>query len=103
VPRVDLLAIDANANLVVIEIKRTTDGCHMELQAIRYAAMVSAMTFERAVQIHALPPLAEQRRIVAKVDQLMTLVDELETQLAASRATGAKLVDAIVSELAPAA
>ena len=52
--RIDLLAIDANANLVVIEIKRTTDGGHMELQAIRYAAMVSAMTFERAVQIHAI-------------------------------------------------
>jgi Domain of unknown function (DUF4268) len=51
--RIDLLAIDANANLVVIEIKRTTEGGHMELQAIRYAAMVSAMTFQRAVQIHA--------------------------------------------------
>jgi type I restriction enzyme S subunit len=50
-----------------------------------------------------LPPLAEQRRIVAKVDQLMTLLDQLETQLAASRATGANLVDAIVSELAAAA
>ena len=33
-----------------------------------------------------LPPLAEQRRIVAKVEQLMALVDALETQLAASRA-----------------
>src|SRR5262249_9436851 len=51
--RIDILAIDANANLVVIELKRTSDGGHMELQAIRYASMVSAMTFERAVQIHA--------------------------------------------------
>lgn len=47
----------------------------------------------------AVPPLAEQRRIVAKVDQLMALVDGLEAQLAASRMTGAKLLDAVVSEL----
>lgn len=44
-------------------------------------------------------PPAEQHRIVAKVDQLMALVDELEAQLAASRSTAAKLLDAIVSEL----
>jgi hypothetical protein len=51
--RIDLLAIDKNANLVVIELKRTTDGGHMELQAIRYASMVSTMTFSRAVNIHS--------------------------------------------------
>jgi hypothetical protein len=51
--RIDLLAVDKNANLVVIELKRTTDGGHMELQSIRYASMVSTMTFGRAVEIHA--------------------------------------------------
>ena len=46
-----------------------------------------------------IPPLAEQRRIVAKVDQLMALVDQLQTQLAASRATAEKLMEAVVAEL----
>ena len=46
-----------------------------------------------------IPPLAEQRRIVAKVDQLMSLVDKLETQLADSRATASNLLSAIVAEL----
>ena len=36
--RIDLLGLDRDATLVVIELKRTDDGGHMELQAIRYAA-----------------------------------------------------------------
>jgi hypothetical protein len=47
--RIDLLGLDRDANLVVIELKRTDDGGHMELQAVRYAAMVSAMTFDKVV------------------------------------------------------
>jgi type I restriction enzyme S subunit len=46
-----------------------------------------------------LPPLAEQHRIVAKVDQLMALVDELERQQAASREKASNLLDAIVHEM----
>lgn len=51
--RIDLLAIDSEANLVVIELKRTSDGGHMELQAVRYASMISTMTFDRAEAAHA--------------------------------------------------
>jgi Domain of unknown function (DUF4268) len=49
--RIDLLGVDQDANLVVIELKRTGDGGHMDLQALRYAAMVSTMTFEKAVEV----------------------------------------------------
>lgn len=51
--RIDLLCLDRDANLVVVELKRTEEGGHMELQALRYAAMISAMTFEQLVDTHA--------------------------------------------------
>lgn len=49
--RIDLLAIDKQANLVIIELKRTDTGDHMELQALRYASMISTMTFEHALDV----------------------------------------------------
>lgn len=45
------------------------------------------------------PPLAEQRRIVAKVDQLMTLVNALETQLTTAHTIAENLMEAVVAEL----
>lgn len=50
--RIDLLAIDTAGRLVVIELKRTEAGGHMDLQAIRYAAMVSSMTYEDVVKTY---------------------------------------------------
>ena len=39
------------------------------------------------------------RRIVTRVDQLMTLCDELEARLAQSQTDGAKLMEAVVGEM----
>ncbi|HSH58923.1 MAG TPA: hypothetical protein VK988_04630 [Acidimicrobiales bacterium] len=50
--RIDLLAVDRLGHLVVIELKRTEDGGHMDLQAVRYAAMVSAMRFDEVLSAH---------------------------------------------------
>jgi len=51
--RIDLLCLSKEAGLVVVEIKRTEDGGHMELQAIRYAAMVSSMTLDQVIHVYA--------------------------------------------------
>ncbi len=45
------------------------------------------------------PPLAEQHRIVARVDQLMAIVDGLEAQLAASLCLGRRILDVLGSEV----
>jgi type I restriction enzyme, S subunit len=49
-----------------------------------------------------LPPLAEQHRIVAKVDELMALCDRLEAQLTTARTESRRLLEAVLHEaLAP--
>ncbi|NOT01110.1 MAG: hypothetical protein HOP29_10825 [Phycisphaerales bacterium] len=72
--RIDLLGVDKDANLVVIELKRDDDGGHMELQAIRYAAMVSTMTFEKAVAARA----GFQRRHGMNEDAQQAILEHLD-------------------------
>ncbi|MGH7848509.1 MAG: DUF4268 domain-containing protein [Candidatus Binatia bacterium] len=51
--RIDLLGLDKQGKLVVIELKVVEGGDHMELQALRYAAMVSTMNFDQVVSTYA--------------------------------------------------
>jgi len=44
-----------------------------------------------------IPPLAEQHRIVAKVDELMALCEQLKTRLADAQITQVHLADAVVA------
>ena len=49
------------------------------------------------------PPLAEQHRIVATVEKLMALCDQLEASLTEAASTSRRLLDALLTEaLAPA-
>lgn len=43
-----------------------------------------------------LPPLAEQKRIVAKVDELMTLCDQLETSLTTGEQVRSRLLESVL-------
>ena len=45
-----------------------------------------------------IPPLNEQKRIVAKVDELMKLCDELEVQIRQSKEDSERLMQAVLQE-----
>ena len=47
----------------------------------------------------ALPPLAEQQRIVAKVDELLRWCDALEARLTAAQTTAEHLLDATLHQI----
>ena len=87
-PRYVCLAMNAAPTREAIEAMCATTAGNIGLSAGKL----------KTVEI-PLPPLAEQRRIVAKVDELMALVDALETQLATARSTAAQLLAAAVAEL----
>jgi type I restriction enzyme S subunit len=72
------------------------DRVDENLRGIAYEGLNLGLLREFQIPI---PPLAEQHRIVSKIDQLMALVDKLEAQLTASRSAAEKLMDAAVAEL----
>ncbi len=65
-------------------------------QPCLYINRINALAFP-------VPPLAEQHRIVAKVDELMALCDQLEAQLTRSQTDSRRLLEAVLdAALAPA-
>jgi type I restriction enzyme S subunit len=88
--------IDANFLLNVVAAPYFQNKVDESLRGIAYEGLNLGLLRDFLVPI---PPLAEQHRIVTKVDRLMALVDQLETQLAASRTSAVKLMAAVVAEL----
>lgn len=71
-----------------------------EIKAAGHGVSMVHMTKEKMEKlIVPVPPLAEQRRIVAKVDELMALCDRLEAQQADTESAHARLVQALLDSL----
>ncbi|PTR07604.1 MULTISPECIES: restriction endonuclease subunit S [unclassified Novosphingobium] len=84
--RTDFLELVLNSPFITSIAKACTTGG---------AAPRVNMSTVRAYPI-PLPPLAEQHRIVAKVDELMALCDELETSLLTGEQTRSRLLGAVL-------
>ncbi|EIU1653468.1 restriction endonuclease subunit S [Pseudomonas aeruginosa] len=70
---------------------------------VKQGTTVQSLVYEKLfVRPFGLPPLAEQHRIVAKVDELMALCDRLEARQADAESAHAQLVQALLDSLAQA-
>ena len=70
------------------------------VNSLMYGVKMPRLGTEDALQsVHSLPPLKEQHRIVAKVDELMSLCDALEAQTEASIAAHQTLVETLLNAL----
>ena len=67
-----------------------------EMIGMAYPAINDGKLYKGLVPI---PPFEEQKRIVAKVDQLMALCDELEAGLVQAPTEGGRLMEAVVHQL----
>lgn len=82
-----LLACRGLKDLMLSKVARSTHGtCRLETSAIELFPI-------------PIPPLEEQKRIVAKVNQLIALCDDLEAKLRQAEAGGEKLMDAAVKHV----
>ncbi|WDU62955.1 restriction endonuclease subunit S [Pseudomonas poae] len=72
----------------------------LELQGVKAYTTVDHLSGGQISEsVIALPPLAEQHRIVAKVDELMALCDHLEAQQTDAESAHAQLVQALLDSL----
>jgi type I restriction enzyme S subunit len=70
-----------------------------EIKASGHGVSMVHMTKEKMERLEVpLPPLAEQHRIVAKVDELMALCDQLEQQLSQAEQSRSGLLEAVLRE-----
>lgn len=82
-----LIALRAFEPDILAAIERSTHGtCKLETKFLQHFTI-------------PIPPLIEQFRIVAKVDQLLALIDQLELRLDVFRTATFRLLDALVYQL----
>jgi type I restriction enzyme, S subunit len=82
-----------------IELALNSPHCYEQSQHYTQGISNFDLGLTRMIKITVpIPPLTEQHRIVAKVDELMALCDQLEASLAAGDDTRRRLLDALLAE-----
>jgi type I restriction enzyme S subunit len=98
-------------HVAIIKVSRSSPSAYLKVllgspYAKSYAELIATGIAQKTVPLTGLrqlvvplPPLAEQHRIVAKVDELMAICDRLEAQQADAESAHAQLVQALLGSL----
>ena len=87
-----------NSEFLRLLLKRPAFLTHVS--SLMYGVKMPRLGTEHAVQsVHPLPPLPEQHRIVAKIDELMALCDSLDQQIDAATVKQNELLNAVMAVL----
>ena len=98
-------------HVAIIKVSRSSPSAYLKVllgspYAKSYAELIATGIAQKTVPLTGLrqlvvplPPLAEQHRIVAKVDELMAICDRLEAQQADPESAHAQLVQALLGSL----
>ena len=70
----------------------------MKMLAITSSGLYSLSVGKIRTIVIPIPPLTEQHRIVAKVDELMALCDRLEAQFTTAQTESRRLLEAVLHE-----
>ena len=102
--RVRTSAVHLDGRYLVLALSTTHVRNQIEIPIRTTVGLKNVNATELAALTMPLPPLAEQHRIVARVNELMALCYQLETQLTTAQTESRRLLEAVLHEaLAPAA
>jgi len=91
-------SVDEQVHYLALYLNSPAGIGHMKRLAITTSGLFNLSVGKiRSIPV-PLPPLAEQHRIVAKVDELMALCDQLKAQLQQSRQQHAQLASVLVEQ-----
>ncbi len=90
--RLDLLAVDRQGNLVVIELKRDSAAGYADLQAIRYAAMVSSMTIEKLVPYYIAYKNKYDKESISDLDAKEQIIEFVESDSFSELSTKTRII-----------
>ncbi len=90
--RLDLLAVDRQGNLVVVELKRDSAAGYADLQAIRYAAMVSSMNIDKLVPYYVAYKKKYDNEALSDRDAREKIVEFVESDSFVELSTKARII-----------